>query len=205
MKRIRVCVGVLVAGLVLAGCGGGETPGRATIGPSSAPNSGGVDHGRALATSATTPEPSTTTTAPDSAVVVPPEARAHTSEGAKAFAGFYLHQYSLAALRGESALMAGLAQPQCEGCSALLGVVRKLQRDGQHVDIEAMRVKLVQESAGTMGNSVTVDVLAEELQKRIIAKDGATVAIVRGAKFDFRFLVVWQSQGWTISDLRVVR
>jgi hypothetical protein len=101
--------------------------------------------------------------------------------------------------------MTGLAQPQCQGCAALLGVVQRLQRDGQHVDIDAMRVNLAQATAGSTSNSMAVDVLAEELQKRIRAKDGTAVAIVRGAKFDFRFLVVWQSQGWTVIDLRVVR
>ena len=198
MKRSQAWVGVLVAGLQLSGCGGGDAPGRVTSGSAG----GGVVPRQ---TSTTTPARSTTTARPESAVVVPPEARAHTPDGAKAFASFYLHQYSLAAQRGEPALMNGLAQPQCRGCAALRGIVQRLQRDGQHVDIDAMRVNLAQEMAGSSRNSVTVDLLAEEVPKRIIGKDGPTVAIVRGAKLDLRFVVVWRSQDWTIADLRVVR
>jgi hypothetical protein len=101
--------------------------------------------------------------------------------------------------------MSGLAQPQCSGCAALLGVVLRMQREGQHVDIDAMRVNLAQEMAGSTGNSVVIDLLAEELPKRIVKKDGTTVAIVRGARFDFRVEVVWRSQAWSITDLRLVR
>ena len=155
---------------------------------------------RTVTTAATPPVTGTTR-----AVSLPPEATQHTEAGAQAFARFYLEQYSAAAHAGDASLMRGLARPECQGCSALVHLVEGMEKKKQHIDIDALVVHSAWTVPGSTDSTAVISVLAEEAPKRIIDTNGVVVANVKGARFDFRLTEPWGPDGWTVSDLRLMR
>ena len=185
--------------LVLAGCNGANadpTPsGSAASNGSQTPSSSPTSPGTATATS-----PSGTAT-----VTVPAAARAHTDEGAKAFAVFYLEIYSDSAVRADSAALRVLSAPGCGGCQSLFDLLDEYRAKGQHVNKSSLVVKESSLRPEGSKDRPVVDVLAIDNPKQILRQDGSLVSKVAGANINFRLTEEWTGTAWRMTDLRVVR
>lgn len=95
---------------------------------------------RATSSVTTTTAPSATTTSalsPTSSVdpviaKIPADARAHTQEGAEAFARFYMEQVNLAFTKPDPTALAGLGASSCKTCSSFLTGAKDLEQKGHH-------------------------------------------------------------------------
>ena len=197
-RRSGFVAATVLGGALVAGCtGSGDSP-PPTSSSSSVPP---VSSSTSSPTSASSSSTSTASSPSSSATVaLPPAATKKTPEGAEAFARFYLKQYSAAANAGDAALLDGLSTSKCRGCVDLQNLVRDLQAKGQHMDIDALKVGASMVS-DVQDEATTVNVLAEDKPKKILDRNGAVVANVKGARMDVRMVIEWKSNRWAISDL----
>jgi hypothetical protein len=117
MPGRRLPAALLAAGLLLAGCGGGEgdTPG-ATLPP--------VTPTASASATAAGPDPQG----------VPSQARAATAEGAAAFIRLYYERIGESYASLDPTLLEEITDPACEGCQALIGSVAAVRDEGGRVD-----------------------------------------------------------------------
>ena len=139
---------------------------------------------------ATATSPSGTAT-----VTVPAAARAHTDEGAKAFAVFYLEIYSDSAVRADSAALRVLSAPGCGGCQSLFDLLDEYRAKGQHVNKSSLVVKESSLRPEGSKDRPVVDVLAIDNPKQILRQDGSLVSKVAGANINFRLTEEWTGTG----------
>ena len=200
-SHVRATVVALgaVSALVLTGCsdGAGAQPGPSKSGPRSS-----------TTTASPTPSSTATTTASPSGtatVAVPAAARAHTEEGAKAFAKFYFETASEAARSASSTRLKALSRPDCGGCTAFVDLVEGYQAQKQHIDRDAMKVTAVNIRPGDTKSVVGVDVLATDGPKTLVDGNGATVKKFPQSKLFFETTTEWDGLRWTMRELRVVQ
>lgn len=193
-----VTVGTAAA-VLLAGCSGGA-------GAQPGPSSGGPPSRATTSTSTASASP-TPTASPSvtASVAVPAAARAHTDEGAKAFAEFYLKTYSRSAVAADSAPVRALSEPACGGCNTLIDLISRYKADGQHVDRDSLVIRDSSVRPGGTRDSVVVDVLTTDAPKQVLARDGSAVSKVAGARINFRITADWGTPGWKVADLRIIQ
>jgi hypothetical protein len=136
---------------------------------------------------------------------VPAAARAHTEEGAKAFAAVYLTTYSQAAVRADSAPLVTLSDKTCGGCQSLIDLIDEYRAKGQHVDKASLVIDDSLLRADSSSDRPVVDVLAKDEKKRVLNADGSIAKTVAGANINFRLTLIWTQDGWKVRDLRVVQ
>lgn len=137
-------------------------------------------------------------------VNVPAAARAHTEEGAQAFAEFYYAVLSDSQFRADSSQLRDLATPECVSCQAFAQKADAMKERGQHVNWRSLKVKQSQVTPAKVKDGYVVDVLAEDRPSKVIAKDGTVVSTSKGSKLAFRTSVVWRTDGWKVSDSKLV-
>jgi hypothetical protein len=195
--RATVSVLGMAAALALSGCsdGAGAQTGPTSSGPSTS------------ATTSATASSSSTTSRPSStaAVSIPAAARAHTEEGAKAFAEFYLNTYSEAAVSADSAALAALSGKSCGGCRSLIDLIDGYRAKHQHVDEVSLTIDTTMLRPEGTSDRPVVDVLAADAKKRVLNADGSVAKTVAGANINFRLTLNWSEIGWQVEDLRVVQ
>jgi hypothetical protein len=137
-------------------------------------------------------------------VNVPAAARAHTEEGAKAFAEFYYAVLSDSQFRADSGKLRALSTPECVSCQAFARKADAMRERGQHVNLRSLTVKQSQVTPARVSGGYVIDVLAEDQPSKVIEKDGTVISTSKGSKLAFRTSVVWQSDGWKVSDSKLV-
>ncbi|SES48738.1 hypothetical protein SAMN05216199_0178 [Pedococcus cremeus] len=79
-----------------------------------------------------------------------------------------------------------------------------MKERGQHVNWRSLKVKQSQVTPAKVKDGYVVDVLAEDRPSKVIAKDGTVVSTSKGSKLAFRTSVVWRTDGWKVSDSKLV-
>src|SRR6476620_9928084 len=165
------------AAVLLSGCsdGGGAQPGPSRGGPTSSAT-------RSPSAASTSP---TTTASPSgtASVAVPAAARAHTDEGAKAFAEFYTATMDRATVSADSAALRALTDPTCAACSGIVEVVDGYRSRGEHQERTSLTLG-ASEVVSSSPQRVKVDVLAEDKPHRVVRRDGSVVSTSPGAKIN---------------------
>lgn len=187
------------AAVLLAGCSGGAgaQPGHSSGGPPS----------RATTSTSTTSASPTTTASPSvtASVAVPAAARAHTDEGAKAFATFYYEMLGESQYRADSSALRQLSTDSCVACQAFARKADAMKARGQHLDSRSLRIAGAQVTPALVPNGFIVDVLADDRPSKVLAQDGSVVSASPGAKLTFRTQVLWTGNGWKVSDSKLVK
>ncbi|HEY7718123.1 MAG TPA: DUF6318 family protein, partial [Pedococcus sp.] len=100
--------------VLLAGCNGGSDPGAT---PSGTNGSGPAS---SSTTSAATSTGTATTPSGTATVTIPAAARAHTLDGAKAFAAYFVDAMNDSQVRADSTTLSAISGPNCKGCKAYI-------------------------------------------------------------------------------------
>jgi len=156
MSARRLTAAALAAGLLLAGCGGGEDePPGATLPPVMA-------------------EPTPSATAAD----VPPEAQEATPEGIAEFARFYVSERYQAYLTLEPERIRRLSTPDCEACNNFAGSVEAIaQAQGTIADSYTVEVvDVVTPGVDAAGDTATATVILRTGEFVVTAPDGGELA-----------------------------
>jgi hypothetical protein len=183
---------------LIAGCNGGSDPGAT---PS---RTNGTGTASSSTTSAATSTGKATTPSGTATVTIPAAARAHTEDGAEAFAIFYTKEMDRATTSANSKPLQVLALPSCVACTSIIDLVDDYRKSGQRQRQSSVRVKLAQAQRAAP-NTVVVDVLVDDLAHEVIAADGSVVSKSPAAKINFRHTVSWTASGWRISDSEIVQ
>jgi len=199
--KAAVVVASLAAALSVTSCSDGA---EAEPTPTSTSTESMSSPSPSSSTSSTSSSGSSTSSSTGT-VNVPAAARAHTEEGAKAFAEFYLSTYSQAAVRADSSPLVSLSDTTCGGCKSLIDLINGYKAKGQHADSASMVLDDSVLRADSSSNRPVVDVLAKDKKKRILNADGTVAKTVAGAYINFRLTLVWTRDGWKVNDLRVVQ
>lgn len=185
------------AAVLLSGCSGGA---GAQPGPSSrAPTS------RATTSASTTSTSPTTTSSPQgtASVAVPVAARAHTDEGAKAFARFYFETAATSYVTLQTAPLLFLSLPSCVGCGAMVRAVDKQREVGEHLQTASLTIKLVEIRSSANGRA-EVDVAGSEKPVRVIDQQGDVIRTTNAGVVTFRTQLIWTPEGWRVSTMTLV-
>lgn len=191
-----VTVGAAAA-VLLAGCsdGAGAQPGPSRGGPSSRAT---TSTSTASASPTTTAEPSGT-----ASVAVPAAARAHTDEGAKAFAKYYYETAATSYVTLQTAPLLFLSLPSCVGCRAMVRAVDKQREVGEHLEAASLTIKLVELRSSAKGRA-EVDVAGSEKPVRVIDQQGNVVRTTNAGVVTFRTQLIWTPEGWRVSTMTLV-
>lgn len=196
--RAAIVTASVAGALALTSCSDGAD---AQPSPSSA---GATSTAASSTSSASSPSSSSSRPSSTATVNVPAAARAHTEDGAKAFAKFYYEILSDSQFRADSTMLRQLSTPECVACEAFAQKADAMRDRGQHVDSRSLTVRQSHVTLVTVQNGHVIDVLAEDRPSRVVAKDGRVVSTSRGSKLAFRTSVVWTDDGWKVSDSKLV-
>lgn len=187
------------AAVLLAGCsdGAGAQPGPSSGGPPS----------RATTSTSTASTSPTATASPSgtASVAVPAAARAHTDEGAKAFARFYFSTASRAAVRLDTSQLRAVSSASCTGCSAFVELIEKYRSEGTHIDRDALRVTDVSVRPSPNEAGIPLDVLATDGPKKLVGATGGIVQEFQQSRLFFEVTVRWVGGRWTMDQLKAVQ
>lgn len=194
-----VTVGAAAA-VLLAGCSGGA-------GAQPGPSSGGPPLSSTTSTStASTSPPTTSSPSGTASVAVPAAARAHTDEGAKAFARFFYQIASRSQFEADSSELRSLSDKNCSACLSLIELADDYQRRGVHTDRDSLRVEDAVMRPESKPNAPVVDVLALDQASKVVRRsDGAVVSSDEAAKLTFRTTLSWRDQSWVVTDSVLVQ
>ncbi len=154
---IRTVATLLALAVVLPGCTSDEkVPTVLPPAPSASPTP----------TASQAPEPMR--------VPIPPEATAETSQGASAFASYYLKLVEAAFATADPQALKEASAPGCGGCDALIGSVEGLKRQG-HKRIGGNYVVREALAPAIVDGDVVVDIAYERPVGRVVDASGTVI------------------------------
>lgn len=199
--------------LTVAGCSAGpdaaQSPGSPTaLTTPGVPSTSSSASPRATASS---PPTSSTVSSPpvdvDAAYArVPAPARAHTPQGAQAFAEFYVDQINIAWTLPDPAMVAGYGLGTCRSCSAYESTARSLESDGQRYAGKPVSRNGGAWLPGATSSRVEVDVTGHQNSTRIVDSGGAVVDRPQEQPVNLRFDLRWSNASrWQVATIKVVK
>jgi hypothetical protein len=187
-----------VSALALAGCsdGAGAQPGPSKSGPPSSTTT----------TTSTAPSSTATTSASPSGtatVAVPAAARAHTEDGAKAFAKYFYETAAKAYVTSSPTKLRALYLPSCVGCGAMTRAIDKQREAGEHFERETLAIELVEVRDINAGRA-EVDVAGTERSVRVVNDRGEVTRTTKQGVVTFRTDINWTAEGWRVATLTLI-
>jgi hypothetical protein len=137
-------------------------------------------------------------------VDVPPEAKAHTSDGAKAFAGFYMEQNGDAYVSLSVSSMKALSIPGCAGCRVLMNSVAANKQQGRRAVSRSLTVDMAQVREVSPEGTLHVEVAGTERAVSLVNAAGAVIGTTIAGRVTFLTEVRWTAQGWRMADVKLV-
>jgi hypothetical protein len=147
----------------------------------------------------------TPTTTPSTAlsVSVPAAAKAHTDEGAKAFAMFFMEQMSDAYASLDLTTVRALAAADCTGCRVLFQSVEERRARGEHAVSRSFTADVAGVRPNASGDTLEIDVAGTERAVNVV-KNGTVLRKTTAGKVTFRTRVHWTSSRWEMKDVKAV-
>lgn len=144
-------------------------------------------------------------TSGDAWAQVPRAARAHTYQGAQAFAEYYLNETNDAWSRPDWRLLVPLATSNCKSCSNYVETARSLEAERQHYDGDSVMVRASAWLPESTRAKAYVSVVAVQLAARIVDAGGRTVERVPKENGISEFELVWRGDRWLVNAIRLVQ
>jgi Family of unknown function (DUF6318) len=187
----------LAASMLLAGCSGDS---KADAHPP-----GTIVRSPTTTGPATTTSAAPTTAAPKTDPNIPAAARAHTSDGAKAFVRYFFERLNVAWTTPRTGILSPLCQPAVESCAAYEKTATELTKAGHRLDGNPLTVKSVQTLDATNPNKY--DVLAQVVQEPVREIDGAgkTHGTERHRNLRVDFELLYTDQAWSAMSIDKVK
>lgn len=193
---VRMVCAVGLMGCLVSGCsgqadGGGRPQGPVRTSPT-APTS--------AVTSTTRTAASATSATPPPVFSLPAAARAHTEEGAQAFASYYTVQMDEALHHADSSILRALSTNSCTGCRVGIDLANQLKAKGQHNSTTSFRIAGTRLSELTTDTQSVVDVLVDDKGAVTVDQAGTQVHKSAPAKFTLRQTLKWHGAGWLVAQ-----
>ena len=134
----------------------------------------------------------------------PPEAAAETSEGASAFARYYMEVLGRATQTADAAQLRSLSDSGCGGCQNLIAAVEEARANGQRVREADFRV-LFAVAPLVQGGDVIVDMRYERLAGQLVDDEGRVVSAITAERaVDSQMRLMRRNNGWVVLGFRTV-
>lgn len=174
---------------------------NSTPDPGSAPDTGL----KRPSTSSSTPTPTTpsaTSTTPDAPFdPVPEAARAHTNEGAMAFALYFIEQSNKAFMHPRKGAFARLCTPKSKLCASLESDIDYYAENGWHSDGPVGLVK-GQQIAPRNDPSITSVGLDHYITAyNIVDSHGVIQQSANEEPWPMELLLIWSNEGWLVNEI----
>ena len=148
------------------------------------------------------PSPSPT---PAAALPVPSEAAAATPQGAAAFAEYYLELMNQAFRTRDAAAVRAVSDPDCGGCSNLIGAIEAPATAGERVEGGEYQVQFT-EAPPVQNGDVIVELRYSLTELRVVADDGRVLERKPAVEdVDAQMRLLRRGPSWVVAGFRDVR
>jgi hypothetical protein len=190
--------GFVAAALVVGGCSSG------------AQGAPGPDVGTPPPSTSSAPSlsPSATDPATLDAVArerIPKAARAHTPQGAEAFARFYLEQVNKAWMAPDPELIRPYALESCKTCANLVGSAEWLRDHNSRYDVAPTLLGASVVLPESTRDHMLVRVVQAQQASRILDANGDVQRSFPGVRGESEVALNWQSGSWMVQYVKDVR
>ncbi|MEW1955282.1 DUF6318 family protein [Terrabacter sp. NPDC080008] len=132
---------------------------------------------------------------------IPKAARAHTQEGAEAFARYFIDSLNRGATTPDAKALTGLFAPSCKTCAAMNDSLRKLESQGQRHAGPSLVVTRTS-SLGTSASSSQVLIDVQQKAVAVVNTQGATLRKTASGPGTFVMTMSIQSGHWVATKLQ---
>jgi hypothetical protein len=203
-RRGRLWVGPVIV-VVVAGC----SAGTGSTSPAPVSPTGVTSSGTAATESATLSSPTSGASTPvdvETAYArVPAAARAHTPQGAQAFAEFYMNQINKAWTTPDPAELQPFGRSSCRSCSNYVTTAKSLKKENHRYESAPAHIKGASYLPGGTANQIEVSVVSDKLAARIVDANGVTVETTGRGVFSFSLTLAWDGGHWSVEEIRLER
>lgn len=205
--RLLTAAGLIAAG-ALAGCSGaaGTSQGSATATHELPPATPGTSAASPTATSSastsiSSPTTAATTVTSAAAPAIPAAARAHTPEGAEAFARYFIDQVNVAWTTPKTGLISALSLPTCKSCANLERGARDLETAKARYSKPVLSADEVESSLDPAGKTV-VQVSVVETPVAVLQGNKTTPPEGTPTTAKRAFHIEPSGEGWKVAEIR---
>ncbi|QGN58321.1 DUF6318 family protein [Nostocoides sp. HKS02] len=149
-----------------------------------------------------TPISATTTAAP---VTLPPEATKHTTEGAQAFAAWFIKEADLALVTADASRLTTLTESQCKGCKVFVGWADGLHGEGRHHERPSLSIHRQIVRPESSPDRYVADLLIDEQAVSVLDSLGRVVGSEPSQKVTLRTTVSWHGSCWLVTEALLVK
>lgn len=196
---------VLGAGLVaLVGCAGSgsASPTVSPVRPTVVSTAGGPAAGASGPSASASG--STTGSGVDAAWErVPRAARAHTFQGAQAFAEFYIGQINQAWTTPDPELLRPYGLMSCKSCANYVATAAKFSASRQRYAVAPVKVVASTWLPESTTSAALVSVVWAQRSTQIVSVTGKPVRLIGDGKGVSEFELRWQDRSWRVAGIRL--
>jgi hypothetical protein len=135
---------------------------------------------------------------------VPKAARAHSPEGAEAFARFYLEQVNEAWMKPDPELIRPYALESCKTCANYVATAEWLLSREFHYDGRPMRLGEPIVAPESESDHYFIELIANQENRNIISHDGKVEEVVAYRAAGAQVELGWHGTSWVVREVRVI-
>ena len=147
-----------------------------------------------------TPSPTPSAT-PSPSYSVPAEARAHTPEGAAAFARFYYQQLNRSYTQPAAHLLPPLGASTCEACASYNEFTKGLVDRGERVDPAPVEMVKVIVKKGSTSDRAIVEVQMRQVAAKVLDAKNAVVTTQEPKEYSVVLEILWEGDRWVLGSV----
>lgn len=133
---------------------------------------------------------------------VPRAARAHSPQGAEAFARFYLEQVNKAWMVPDPEQIRPYALASCKTCANYVATAESLLKDGRRYEQDPARIGASVVMPGSTAHRVLVHIGQVQLASRILRRDGSVDKVMSEAPGEVEVELRYEDDSWRVSEIR---
>ncbi|MCM0622674.1 DUF6318 family protein, partial [Nocardioides bruguierae] len=123
--------------------------------------------------------------------------------GAVAFVAHWTETFNAAFQSGETGDLSGLSSADCEGCTAVIDLIDGTYADGGSIRGDGWTITTSSWSESPRAGDQAVTVTFDQPKQTFIESSGEP-STSAAATSRYAFVLDWRTDGWQISDLRVL-
>jgi hypothetical protein len=136
--------------------------------------------------------------------MVPAAARAHTLDGAKAFAAYFVKALNDAQVTTDASTLLAISESECKGCRTFVDGAADMRAKGHHVDRPSLKLDDLLVRPNSTDNRVNVDLLITESASNTVDARGKVIESFTSDRFTLRTTLTWLGTRWIVTQALLV-
>lgn len=147
--------------------------------------------------------PTASSTSAVRAVDIPPQARANSIAGARAFVSFWVATLNKATTTGNTATLRALAAPTCAMCTDFANQLDKIYRTGGHVESRGWDVQSEIPIGGQKPNNPGIQLNVQVSPQKVYRTKNAKPQTYKGGPQGFRLFLIRRGDRWLVQRMEI--